>query len=88
MQLLVSLVASFNNNILTPGFIFMCSPHIQTIRERISLGRFGEPVAAKALNSLFNRTKKIIDQAVELENGCISHFEVSMLEHWSLLFNI
>lgn len=59
----------------------MCSPHIQTIRERISLGRLGEPVAAKALNSLFYRTKKIIDRAVELENGCISHFEVIMLQY-------
>ncbi|XP_015878195.1 dihydrofolate synthetase [Ziziphus jujuba] len=71
--------AAFLSSILrAEGYSVGCytSPHIQTIRERISLGRFGEPVAAKALNSLFNRTKKIIDQAVELENGCISHFEV------------
>lgn len=55
----------------------MSSPHIQTIRERISLGRFGEPVSAKTLNCLFLQIKKILDQAIEHENGRISHFEVS-----------
>ncbi|CAB4285990.1 unnamed protein product [Prunus armeniaca] len=50
------------------------SPHIQTIREHISLGRFGEPVSAKALSSLFRRIKKILDLAVEVENGFMSHF--------------
>ncbi|GMN44459.1 hypothetical protein TIFTF001_013662 [Ficus carica] len=51
-------------------------PHIQTIRERISFGRLGEPVSAKSLNDLFHRSKKIINKAMELENGRISHFEV------------
>ncbi|KAF5947565.1 hypothetical protein HYC85_013522 [Camellia sinensis] len=54
----------------------LSSPHIQTIRERILVGRSSEPVAVKALNSLFQRIKKDLDQAMELENGCLSHFEV------------
>ncbi|KAF3432873.1 hypothetical protein FNV43_RR23975 [Rhamnella rubrinervis] len=71
--------AAFLSNILrAEGYSVGCytSPHIQTIRERISLGRLGEPVTVKALSSLFHSIKKIIDRAVELENGCISHFEV------------
>ena len=67
----------FSYIFLTVGFIFLSSPHIQTIRERISLGRFGEPVSAKTLNCLFLQIKKILDQAIEHENGRISHFEVS-----------
>ena len=63
--------------ILTAGFIFLSSPHIQTIRERISLGNFGEPVSAKTLNSIFLQIKKTLDQAMEHENGRMSHFEVT-----------
>lgn len=55
---------------------FMRSPHIETLRERISLGRSGEMVSGKALNSLFKRNKEVFDQSVELEHGRISHFEV------------
>ncbi|XP_075649674.1 dihydrofolate synthetase-like [Castanea sativa] len=61
---------------LPVGFIFLSSTHIQTLRERISLGRFGEPVSAKTLNCLFLQIKKILDQAIEHENGRISHFEI------------
>ena len=74
------------------GFCFLCvhnflkwacfgllSPHIQTIRERISLGRLGEPVSSKVLNSLFHSVKESIDKAIELENGRISHFEVLLI---------
>lgn len=71
--------AAFLSNILrAEGYSVGCysSPHIQTIRERISLGRFGEPVSAKALNCLFLQIKKILDQAMEHENGHISHFEI------------
>ncbi|XP_024022335.1 dihydrofolate synthetase [Morus notabilis] len=71
--------AAFISNILrAEGYSVGCytSPHIQTIRERISLGRLGEPVSAKALNDIFHRSKKIINQARELENERISHFEV------------
>ncbi|PON96875.1 Folylpolyglutamate synthetase [Trema orientale] len=63
--------AAFISNILRAE-----GPHIQTIRERMTLGRFGEPVSAKALNSLFHRIKGIIDRGRKLENGRISHFEV------------
>ncbi|XP_045789160.1 dihydrofolate synthetase [Trifolium pratense] len=71
--------AAFISNILrTEGYSVGCytSPHIQTIRERILLGRSGDPVSAKLLNSLFHRIKQDLDQAVKAENGCISHFEV------------
>ncbi|KAH0972634.1 hypothetical protein GBA52_024790, partial [Prunus armeniaca] len=71
------LTAAFLSSILrAEGYFVGCytSPHIQTIREYISLGRFGEPVSAKALSSLFRRIKKILDLAVEVENGFMSHF--------------
>ncbi|XP_077228196.1 folylpolyglutamate synthetase family protein isoform X2 [Tasmannia lanceolata] len=51
-------------------------PHLLTIRERISLGKKGDPVSAEALNHLFHRVKRIIDTSIELENGSLSHFEV------------
>lgn len=71
--------AAFISNILrTEGYFVGCytSPHIQTIRERILLGRSGDPVSAKLLNNLFHRIKQDLDQAIKEENGCISHFEV------------
>ncbi|XP_059629099.1 dihydrofolate synthetase isoform X3 [Cornus florida] len=71
--------AAFLSNILrAEGYSVGCytSPHIQTIRERISFGTSGEPLSAKALNRHFQSIKETLDQAVELENGCISHFEV------------
>ncbi|KAB1204980.1 Folylpolyglutamate synthase [Morella rubra] len=55
---------------------FLTSPHIQTIRERITLGRFGEPVSSRKLNCLFLQIKKTLDKAMEQENWCVSHFEV------------
>ncbi|XP_058182695.1 dihydrofolate synthetase isoform X1 [Rhododendron vialii] len=71
--------AAFLSNILrAEGYSVGCytSPHIQTIRERISVGRSGEPVSVKALNSLFQRIKNVLDQAVQFESGRLSHFEV------------
>ncbi|KAF5442226.1 hypothetical protein F2P56_034911 [Juglans regia] len=71
--------AAFLSNILrAEGYSVGCysSPHIQTIRERISLGGFSAPVSAKTLNCLFLQFKKTLDQAMERENGRISHFEV------------
>lgn len=71
--------AAFLSNILrAEGYSVGCytSPHIKTIRERITLGRLGDPVSAKAVNSLFQRIKVILEQAVQLEKGCLSHFEV------------
>lgn len=61
------------------GFIYLSSPHIQTIRERVSVGRSGDPVSVKTLNSLFQRIKKVLDQAVQFESGRLSHFEVISL---------
>ncbi|CAI8605613.1 unnamed protein product [Vicia faba] len=71
--------AAYISNILrTQGYSVGCytSPHIQTIRERILLGRSGDPVSAKLLNNLFHRIKQDLDQAMKDENGFISHFEV------------
>lgn len=79
--------AAFLSNILrAEGYSVGCytSPHIRTIRERISLGKLGEPVSAKAVNALFQRIKKILHQAAELENGCVSHFEVFTAVAFSL----
>ncbi|KAM1232240.1 hypothetical protein ACFX13_042821 [Malus domestica] len=73
-----STAAFLSNMLRAEGYSVGCytSPHIQTIRERISVGRFAEPVSAKALSSLFDRVKKILDHAIEVENGRTSHFEV------------
>ncbi|XP_004308011.1 PREDICTED: probable dihydrofolate synthetase [Fragaria vesca subsp. vesca] len=71
--------AAFLCNILrAEGYSVGCytSPHIRTIRERMTLGRSGEPVSAKALSSVFQENKENLDRAIEVENGCISHFEV------------
>ncbi|CAK9176968.1 unnamed protein product [Ilex paraguariensis] len=79
--------AAFLSNILrAEGYSVGCytSPHIRTIRERISLGNLGEPVSAKALSCLFQRIKMILDQAVELEDGRLSHFEVFTATAFSL----
>ncbi|KAM0023875.1 putative dihydrofolate synthase [Helianthus debilis subsp. tardiflorus] len=71
--------AAFVSNILrAEGYSVGCytSPHIKTIRERITVGKLGNPVSAKAVNSLFQRIKVVLDQAVQLEHGHLSHFEV------------
>ncbi|KAK9145596.1 hypothetical protein Sjap_005499 [Stephania japonica] len=71
--------ANFLANMLREeGYSVGCytSPHVHSIRERISLGREGDPVSVKKLNSLFRRVKNVIDRSIELENGLISHFEV------------
>ncbi|KAK6925947.1 Mur ligase, central [Dillenia turbinata] len=71
--------AAFISNILrAQGYSVGCytSPHIQTIRERISLGRVGNPVSVETLNILFQSIRKTLDQSIEMENGCLSHFEI------------
>ncbi|KAM3374098.1 dihydrofolate synthetase [Capsicum galapagoense] len=71
--------SAFLSSILrAEGYSVGCytSPHIQTIRERITLGRWGELVSAKKLNHHFNTRREILERAVKLENGCLSHFEV------------
>ncbi|KAL9666845.1 hypothetical protein QQ045_001189 [Rhodiola kirilowii] len=54
------------------------SPHIHTIRERMCVGRSGFPVSTTTLNSLFHVTRKVIDEAVDFENGCLRHFEAGL----------
>ncbi|XP_007038953.2 PREDICTED: dihydrofolate synthetase isoform X2 [Theobroma cacao] len=71
--------AAYLSNILrTEGYSVGCytSPHILSIRERMSVGRLGKPVSSKTLNCLFRRIKQSLDEAIILENGCLSHFEV------------
>ncbi|XP_076942527.1 dihydrofolate synthetase-like [Bidens hawaiensis] len=71
--------AAFLSNILrAEGYSVGCytSPHIKTIRERITVGKLGDPVSAKAVNSLFQRIKTVLDEAVQFEQGHLSHFEV------------
>lgn len=71
--------AAFLSSILrAQGYSVGCytSPHIRTIRERITLGASGDPISAKALNHHFQSLRMVLDKAIELENGCLSHFEV------------
>lgn len=71
--------AAFLSNILREeGYLIGCytSPHLFTIRERISFGRNGDPVSAEVLKNVFNQVKEILDQSIKLENGALTHFEV------------
>ncbi|PIN08772.1 Dihydrofolate synthase [Handroanthus impetiginosus] len=71
--------AAFLSSILrAEGYSVGCytSPHIRTIRERITLGTTGEPVSAKALSSHFHKIKDDLHMAVEREKGHLSQFEV------------
>ncbi|EEF48993.1 tetrahydrofolylpolyglutamate synthase, putative [Ricinus communis] len=71
--------AAFLSNILrAQGYSVGCytSPHIVTIRERMSIGKLGKPVSPMALNSHFHQIRQKLDEAIQLENGCLSHFEV------------
>ncbi|XP_051116415.1 dihydrofolate synthetase [Andrographis paniculata] len=79
--------AAFLSSILrAEGYSVGCysSPHIRTIRERISLGTTGEPVSAAVLNSHFHKIKEYLDKAVELEKGQLSQFEVFTAVAFSL----
>jgi folylpolyglutamate synthase/dihydrofolate synthase len=52
------------------------SPHLLTIRERISVGQSGGPVSAELLRDLFGHAKEAIGQSIESEDGALTHFEV------------
>lgn len=60
--------------------LFQCSPHLQTIRERISVGNDGGPVSVGLLRDLFDEAKDTIDESIESENGALTHFEVVCLQ--------
>ncbi|PKA53803.1 Folylpolyglutamate synthase [Apostasia shenzhenica] len=71
--------AAFLSNILREeGFHVGCytSPHLFSIRERICLGRNGNPVSAEELRNLFCDVRGILDLSIETEAGSLSHFEV------------
>ncbi|KAL0452436.1 UNVERIFIED_CONTAM: Dihydrofolate synthetase [Sesamum latifolium] len=79
--------AAFLSSILcAEGYSVGCytSPHIRTIRERITLGTTGAPVSAKALSSHFYKIKEALDMAVKLERGHLSQFEVLTAVAFSL----
>ncbi|CAN0891799.1 Dihydrofolate synthetase [Linum grandiflorum] len=71
--------AAFVSNILrAEGYSVGCytSPHIMSIRERMTIGKSSDPVSAKSLDRLFRKIKGRLDEAVRLENGCLTHFEI------------
>ncbi|CAN1267638.1 Dihydrofolate synthetase [Linum perenne] len=71
--------AAFVSNILrAEGYSVGCytSPHIMSIRERMTVGKTGDPVSAKSLDRVFRKIKGRLDEAVHLENGRLTHFEI------------
>ncbi|CAI0388250.1 unnamed protein product [Linum tenue] len=71
--------AAFVSSILrAQGYSVGCytSPHIMTIRERMTVGKSGDPVASESLNRLFHKIKGQLDEAIQLENGRLTHFEI------------
>ncbi|KAL5993530.1 hypothetical protein ACLOJK_014455 [Asimina triloba] len=71
--------SAFLSNILREeGYSVGCytSPHLCSIRERISLGKVGNAVSATTLKNHFYQVKDFLDQAIKQENGALSHFEV------------
>ncbi|GAA0167681.1 ligase [Lithospermum erythrorhizon] len=79
--------ASYLSSILrAAGYSVGCytSPHIKTIRERMTLGVSGEPVSSQGLNNHFQRIKADIKKALQLENMHLTHFEVLTAMAFSL----
>ncbi|CAM0948711.1 unnamed protein product [Alopecurus aequalis] len=73
--------AAFLSNIMREqGYRVGCysSPHLLTIRERISVGEHGGPVSAELLSDLFLQAKEAIDESIESENGALTHFEAGL----------
>ncbi|XP_020517188.1 dihydrofolate synthetase isoform X2 [Amborella trichopoda] len=71
--------AAFISNILRKeGYSVGCytSPHLWTLRERISVGRKDEPVSAGDLKNLLSDVRNILNLSLELEQGFLTHFEV------------
>ncbi|KAK9035426.1 hypothetical protein V6N11_077466 [Hibiscus sabdariffa] len=48
------------------------------------VGRVRELVSSNTLNSIFSRIKQRLDEAIVLENGCLSHFEVLTIVAFAL----
>ncbi|KAM3271568.1 hypothetical protein ACQJBY_042017 [Aegilops geniculata] len=73
-----STAALLSNIMREQGYNVGCysSPHLLTIRERISVGQHGGPVSAASLRDLFHLAKEAIDESIESENGSLTHFEV------------
>ncbi|KAG8053274.1 hypothetical protein GUJ93_ZPchr0001g33073 [Zizania palustris] len=73
-----STAAFLSNIIREQGYRVGCytSPHLLTIRERISVGETGGPVSSALLRDIFDNAKEAIDQSIESEDGALTHFEV------------
>lgn len=56
--------------------VMTMQPTSSTIRERITFGRKENLVSPQALNNLFLRLRKVLDQSIHKEHGYLSHFEV------------
>ena len=56
-------------------FLKNFSPHVRSIRERISCP-FPQTISQSDMDELVLRNRVILDRAQERENGSLSHFEV------------
>ena len=52
----------------------MCSPHVLTLRERISIG--SEPISSADFDDLVRQQEQTLLQCREQEASALSHFEV------------
>ena len=52
----------------------MCSPHVTTLRERVSVGL--EPISTEGFDSLVSQQRKTLLQCRQQEASALSHFEV------------
>lgn len=54
------------------------SPHVTSIRERITAGKNEGPISANSLKKLMNDLQATIDEAIAEESGLLTHFEVPL----------
>ncbi|CAK9275710.1 unnamed protein product [Sphagnum jensenii] len=52
------------------------SPHLTSIRERITAGKTGDPISDEMLLELFSNLRANLDKAIAAEPGTLTHFEV------------
>jgi folylpolyglutamate synthase/dihydropteroate synthase len=53
------------------------SPHLTSIRERITAGQTGDPISDEMLVELFSNLHANLEKAIAAEPGTLTHFEVS-----------
>lgn len=62
------------------------SPHLTSIRERITAGKTGDPISDEMLVELFSNLHANLEKAIAAEPGTLTHFEVSPGSHSTGLF--